>query len=380
MKINNILLFLILSFSAQVSWGLSSNIIIRDITEEKTYRLTGDPGFDGRDGVNGIDLLCADANMRDGHNGADGANGEIGDKGGDVYIFNPDLAKLSKLILFQDGGNGGHGGLAGEPSNGCFGGKPGIRGNAGATGDSGKYGNVYILPSEFTIPEVNSTRLITLKELALAPINLSVNTWKKNYGLRQLLAPDSKTKNTYFTFDETKSYKIRLVWNALVPFVDFSPTKLAVTIAKNRLEIKTYTGGLLQYSIIKNDDGYDILVHKVLQEYQVRNLKLKKVKYSGQDLTLTIQEKYRPNISIKTKFVISINLIESNKETRGLGFYEVPKSLVSTRDHGYIIDIGKLRMPEEFKALGAKIKIQLTVYREVRGQVRVQGLEGVFKI
>lgn len=380
MKTINVLIFLILLFGAQASFALSSNIIIRDINEDQTFDLTGEAGFNGRDGGNGIELLCRAGEIRNGHDGADGANGEVGDKGGDVYIFNPDLKKLSKLTLIQNGGVGGHGGLAGEPSNGCFGGKPGVRGKSGDPGQNGKFGNVYVLPSEFLIPEVNSTRLITLKELALAPISLTVNTWNKNLGLRQLVGANSKTKNTYYTFGETKTYKVRLVWNALVPFADFSPTKLAVTIAKNRLEIKTYTGGLLQYSIVKNDEGYNILVHKVLQEYEVRNLKLKKVKYSGQDLTLTIQERYRPNISIKTKFVISINLIEHNKETRGLGFYEVPKSLVSIRDHGYIIDIGKLRMPEEFKALGAKIKIQLTVYREVRGQVRVQGLEGIFKI
>jgi hypothetical protein len=78
--------------------------------------------------------------------------------------------------------------------------------------------------------------------------------------------------------------------------------------------------------------------------------------------------------------VISIKLIENKKETRSVAFYEIPKSLVILKPSGYILEIGKLRMPDEFKALGSKIKVQLTVYREVRGQVRVQGLEGVFKI
>lgn len=354
---------------------------IRNLRASIKLDLQGANGFDGKEGNNGQKLDCKlfEAPIK-GNDGEDGTNGEVGEKGEDLFVYSNEISNLSFITVNQAGGLGGLGGIGGLGSNGCNGGVPGVDGNEGKLGEQGEHGNFYLLASDFKIPKTNNTKILSLTELEAENTVLSENSWNENSGLNQLINPASITKNIYYTFSKTKTYKVRLVWNTSQLLNSFIETKFALSVKDGKLDLKSYTGGFLEYKIESTPSGFDVIINKVIAEHRVQNLRLKRIKGSGIDLTLEVRQKFDPNVAVKTRFVIAMAIIENRAIVEQTGFYEVPASLVSKSFDRYYLTIGRLRIPDAFKAKGAKIQITLTVYREVQGQTRARGLEGIFKI
>ena len=354
---------------------------LRGIPKKVKLDLSGAIGFDGVDGKNAPVLDCSNfEGPVDGIDGQDGSNGEVGEKGENLYVFVDDSNHLSRLTLYQNGGVGGEGGTGGVGSSGCNGGLPGRKGIKGFPGQVGDFGKFYLLPFDFEVPKTTSTKILSLSQLEGEEIVLSENTWFINDGLQAMLGSGSRVEDRYFTFNKTVSHRIRLVWNSNQFINDFEDTKFALSVKDGILDLKSYTGGFLEYSIKKTSVGFDVVVTKVIAEHTVQNLKLKRIKYSGIDLTLEVKQKFDPNVAVKTRFVIAIERIKDREILENTGFIEIPATLVSKSVDRYFLTIGRLRIPESFKKKGTKLKILLTVYREVQGQTRARGLEGIFKI
>lgn len=354
---------------------------LRNLNSPVRLDLRGANGFDGREGRDALPIDCSifEAPIN-GINGEDGADGEKGDKGKDLYVYTNDNSKLSLITVNQSGGLGGLGGLGGEGSKGCNGGRPGKDGAKGERGKLGDFGKFYLLPSDFIIPKTNSIKILSLSELESESIILSENTWSENPGLKQLVSKRSVTNDSYYTFSKTTSYKVRLVWNSFQYLNTFFETRFALSLRDGKLELKSYTGGFLEYKIKSTPEGFDVIINKVIAEHRIQNLKLKRIKGSGIDLTLEVRQKFDPDVSVKTRFVISMALLDGREIADQTEFIEMPPSLVYKSIDSYFLSIGRLRIPSKFKQKNSKVKITLTVYREVQGQTRARGLEGIFKI
>lgn len=373
----SLLLVLFLVICAYPSFGKD----IYDLSKATKLNLSGKKGFDG---IKGADAPFIDCDQFEGAingiPGGDGSNGEVGEKGEDAYAYIDDINELSNLTLNQSGGIGGNGGAGGKGSLGCNGGVKGRNGRDGSKGDEGKFGKFYLLPSEFEIPKTNAIRILSLSQLENEGIVLSENTWFSQNGLEKLLNPKSIVRDEYYTFNKTVSYRVELVWDTNQIISDFGDTKFALSLKNGKLDLKSYTGGFLEYSIKKSEQSFFVIIHKVIAEHTVQNLKLKRLKYSGIDLTLEVKQKFDPNVAVKTRFVVSIEKLSNGAESEKTGFIEIPDTLVTKSIDRYFLTIGRLRMPDSFKRKGVKLKILLTVYREVNGQTRARGLDGIFKI
>lgn len=354
---------------------------LRSISHDITMDLSGPLGFDGVDGEDGLALDCSQFEMiMNGNDGLPGRDGEVGGRGEDLYAFIDNASSLKKLTLDQSGGNAGSGGVGGRGSNGCNGGLRGLDGHKGQSGEDGAMGKFYLLPQNFVIPKTNPTKILSLTQLSEEKIVLSENTWNENEGLKSLLNSSSKVADTYYTFKQTKSFEVKLVWNTNQFVSRFEDTKFALSVHNGKLDLRSYTGGFLEYTILPTSYGFDVIIHKVIAEHTVQSLKLKRIKYSGIDLTLEVRQGFNPRIDVKTRFVISFQRIENSIAVEKTGFIEISKNLVHKSYDRYFLTIGRLRIPESFKKKGTKLRVLLTVYREVQGQTRARGLDGIFKI
>ena len=359
-----------------------SQVEIRDVSVMEYYDLRGDDGFNGRDGFHADAPDCSSGEVLNGHDGQDGRNGENGHSGANVYIYQDKIENLAKLTFDLRGGVGGTGGKGGRGSRGCNGGYPGKKGEDGLSGRSGKFGKIFLLSEDFVIPAENNTKLVYLTELYKQPTKLSENIWKVNTGAKNYFNSNSKISDEYFTYEKKIEYTVAIDWQLPGDIERFDDVKMAINIQDEKLEVKTYTGGLLVYHIERNQNNFVIAIHGVFEEFRFRNLKLKKLRGSGDNLSLEVVEKFSPNSDqVLTKFVLSVKKVSlNNMEHNEARYYEIPNTLVYKEEKSYFINIGKLKFPDKLKAKGVKLKLQLTIYRELPGQTRVQGLEGIFKI
>lgn len=355
---------------------------IRGITDPLVLNLAGDPGFAGRNGEDAMPVDCSLYQLAtDGEDGENGASGEVGEKGEDLYLFENDLSKLSVLTINQSGGVGGAAGVGGLGAQGCHGGVAGQDGSSGDPGKSGALGKLYILKSDFDLPKEKKSIILNLQDFNGLDLNLRENFWQVRPGLKSLVNPNSIVRDSYYTFKKQVSYSIEIVFdqNLLVPDRGIN-TRIALSLFNGELTLSSYTGSLLEYTIVKEHNKFIIIIHRLIAEYHLQNLKLKRISSSGVDLKLELRQRNPLSNAVRTSFVISIAILENNHIISESKFLQVPASLVYKTRNSYFIEIGKLRLPKIYKKKGTMVKIYLSVYREFNKQTRVNGIDGIFRI
>jgi hypothetical protein len=350
---------------------------------EQTFELNGHDGFDGRDGANAYPADCSDGRVRNGRNGEDGGNGEAGDNGRDALIYYKNLVDLKNLTILQAGGIGGLPGRSGAGARGCHGGTFGEAGKDGIAGTDGNFGKLFLIDESVSFDKANSTRVISLGDFHTENITLSRHIWTKAIGAQKLLSSASVVSNEYFLYDKTVDYSIRFVWSATSPIGNFRNTKLALTVRNDKLQVTSYSGAIIDYRVIKKGNDFIFEVVNAISETEFKNLTFGKLRSEGEDLVLEVKEKYRPSVSIKTKFVLSLYHRVENID----GFHDVfigqfPISANNlTFENGiFYLAVGELNFPSKYKKHGTKLRIHMSIYREVNRQTRVLGIKGLFRI
>lgn len=348
-----------------------------------TYDLSGRDGYNGRDGQNAYALDCSDGLRRNGRDGEDGDDGEKGENGLDAYIFYSDIENLKNLTLLQQGGKGGKPGKPGQGTAGCNGGAFGLTGSIGNVGDAGDFGEVYLIHNLDQFEAEKPVEILSLENFGLAPITLTKHKWNKFENPASLFSKESKLANHYFRYDETIQYEVNVVWKARTPLAAFNDTRLAVSLTKKGLDLTVYSGAVLDYRVVKKQNHYTVEVLSVIAASELQNLRLGKIRSSGEDLLLEVKESYRPQVKIDTRFVLSIYEVKSQgrgSKDKFIGQYAISKDLVIQEDGTFFLLIGNLNFPHEYKKKGTKLRLQLSVYREAIRQTRVFGLKGLFRI
>jgi hypothetical protein len=133
---------------------LSLNGPMREITIKAGFAVIGKNcvvdgrGADGVTGKNGMNGRVGMGPCRDGTAARDGARGQSGQPGVNLYFYLEKIIVNGTLIIDLAGGNGGDGGNGGEGGGGsagtvhCNGGDGGLGGDAGSGGDGGAGGTL----------------------------------------------------------------------------------------------------------------------------------------------------------------------------------------------------------------------------------------------
>ena len=347
----------------------------------KVFDLSGRDGFDGKSGLDAYSIDCSESRPSIGRDGEDGQDGEKGENGRDAIVFYSEIAALGNISLNQHGGLGGKPGLGGKGSIGCNGGHSGLEGTDGKPGAEGDIGQIFLVSKEVEFETESASRLITLSNLERNSETLTKHYWTKNYGARSIFKRNSKISNTFYTYNYTESYNVKLIWRSELSFENYAQTRIAISLVDGELDLQIYRGAILDYKITKVGTTFYLEVVDANSEYELKNLSFGKMRNSGEDLTLEIKEKYRPSFSVETRFIISIYAYdEITMQDHFLGQFEVPAYLVTKKLRKYTLSIGKLNFPPEYKRKGVKIKTMFSIYRKARMQTRVLALSGLFRI
>ena len=374
-----ILLTLFLSFNLYAE--TSQHYYEYTASSEPVYlNLMGKDGFIGLDGADAYPIDCKEGEVLNGRDGEDGQNGEPGENGQDILITYSDLSLLKNISLNQAGGKGSAGGQGGAGSAGCFGGKHGEAGKAGLKGHDGSLGHIYLVPDDIQFETEETTQVLSVFEFVRSDVILTEHFWNISSGAKELFAKDSIISDYYYSYKHSKKYYVSINWQASKPIEDFSKTKMAMTIRDEKLDVSVYSGGVLDYYVVRSEDHFELIIYDALLSNQLEALSLGKFKRSGENLTLVVKEKYRPRVSIDTRFVISIYEYISGTEHRYIGQYEIPDKLVEHIDRNFYLNVGRLNFSPVYKRRKQKLFIYLSIYRKIQDQTRVFGLKGEFKI
>jgi hypothetical protein len=373
---------LILVFLSLNSFALGP-VQIMATTLEQTFDLSGEDGFDGRDGANAYPADCSDGRIRNGRNGEDGGNGEAGDNGRDALIYFKSINDLKKLTIFQAGGLGGLPGKAGLGAEGCNGGNSGVSGQNGVAGRDGNFGKLFLIEESIVFEKANSTRVISLGDFHAENITLSRHIWTKVVGAKNLLNVKSYVADEYYLYDKTVDYSIQFVWSATSPIENFTNTRLALTVKNDQLQVTSYSGAIIDYKVKRKGNDFVFEVVNAISELEFKNLTFGKIRGEGEDLVLEVKEKYRPSVKIKTKFVLSLyHRVESSDGFHDvfIGQFPVSGENLMFEDGVFYLMIGSLNFPSKYKKHDTKLRIHMSIYREVKNQTRVHGIKGLFRI
>ncbi len=350
-------------------------------SNEYTYLdLSGSDGLIGIDGQDAYPMDCRDGITQNGRRGENGENGEAGEKGQDILIRYDNLSYLKNLRLNQAGGKGSLGGKGGLGAEGCFGGHTGEPGLDGIKGENGEFGKIYLVPSSIPFEAEQTTEILSLFEFMHTDIILTEHFWNISSGANKLFAKNSIISDYYYTYKESINYKVSINWQATKPIETFEKTKMAMTLMNGKLDVSVYSGGVLDYYVVRSANHFEVIIYDALSSEQLEALSLGKFKSSGESLTLVVKEKYRPRLSIDTRFVISIYEYISEEEHRYIGHFELPEEYVKYEEKRFYLNVGKLNFSPVFKRRKQKLFIYLSIYRKIQDQTRVFGLKGLFKI
>jgi hypothetical protein len=375
-------MLLILLFTALLSnvHAFSAEMIMASDNPE-TYDLSGRVGFKGKDGLDAFSIDCSDGFYRNGRDGEAGQNGERGEDGKDAYVYFNSLKLLKLITINQKGGLGGAPGIGGLGTFGCHGGRPGNIGVNGVQGKTGNYGDLYLIDNNHRFDKANSTQMISLGEFYNEPVTLSKHQWTEVYGAKSLFNKKSKITNSYFLYDQTKEYRIRLKWSAPTPFWSFSTTRVALSVKSGKLEVTSYRGAIIDFRITREGDDYCFEVLNAISELKLQNLTFGKMLGQGEDLVLEVKEKYRPRVKVETKFVISLyHKAQGISEDQFIGQFAIKKENVIFDNGKFYLLIGNLNFPSRYKRHDTKLRVHLSIYREANMQTRIFGIKGLFKI
>ena len=380
MRISKLLFIFIIVFCYQfVAFGQTSFILANGNPEFLNY--SGNDGVNGANGRDAESIFCLDSLVRNGLDGEDGAHGEPGFNGKDAYIYYSNLIDLKKITLIQHGGLGGQAGAGGRGSAGCNGGDYGDDGNDGVGGSDGKYGNIYLLEKGFEFESVRSSRVVSLLDIYYGNVQLGRHNWIKSLGAKALFNKNSNIKDEFFLYKSTDIFNIKMKWSNNQLITGFDNTRIALALVNGELSIRSYSGAVLDYSISKEENSFVIEVFKATDENELKSLDFGRLRYSDDKLQLEVKEKYRPEIQLKTSFIITVyKVLNSSGRGRLVGQFNVRDKLVKYINNSFFLDIGQLNFPAVYKVNGTKLRIHLSVYRESRNQTRVLSLTGLFKI
>ena len=371
------LIFILVFVLTQLAFGGEA---IFANNQKQVIDLSGNDGIDGTDGRDAEQILCIGSEVRDGLDGEDGANGEPGFDGDNAFVHYDSLDSLKSITLIQNGGLGGRPGIGGEGSFGCNGGATGEKGLTGLHGEHGKYGKIYLIKNGTHIQNVRNSRVVSLVDLFYSPIVIGEHHWIKSLGAKDLFNPKSNIRDEYFLYDYTDQFTIKVKWANQDLISNYTKTRLAVSIKDGDLSIQNYTGAVLNYRVIKEDNTYIIEVLEVTDENQFHSLSFGKMRNSDEKLLVEVVEKYKPRLTIETSFAASIYRVKSNKEDELIGQYQIKPKNVYQVDGVFYLEIGKLNFPAIYKLRGNKLRIHLSIYRKALGQTRIVTLKGLFKI
>ena len=371
---------IILIFISSYSFGFTPQYIWTN-SELQSFDLSGRDGFPGKDGADAFAMDCAPGILLAGRSGEDGRDGEKGENGRDVLIQFDNFSELKLIHLNQSPGKGGSGGKGGLGGQGCNGGDDGPDGIAGLNGSDGFFGRIFLAPKKYKLSKEKTSSLVTLKDLATTELILTRHIWAKLKGAKKLFHSGSQIDNDFYFYEKTNESKIYFNWNSDKEFENYQKTKVAIKLTDRGLEVNSYSGAILVYTIkqIGNDFYLDVLDAK--SELQLKNLSLGKIRKSGEKLTLEVKEKYNPGFNIKTDFVISIYEFDDlTRQQYFIGQFALKKSQIVRKDKVFYLKVGELNFPPEFKRTNVKLQIHLSIYRKARMQTRVLTLKGIFRI
>ncbi len=378
-RISLLFLLSVLAFTS-ISLVRADEVIVADGLFQQ-WDLRGADGHNGVDGKNAYAPDCSGINILAGRDGEDGSDGEEGRHGADAFILFDNYKDLKKITINQAGGVGGSPGRGGEGSHGCNGGEPGLVGHSGSPGGDGDFGRIHLIDSSTPFVKDDLSTVLVLGEFKNKPIIFHKNYWHKIDGAKDLFAQDSNIKDQYYTLDHHSEVKVVLKWESELPIYDFYETKLGIALQGDKVVLNSISGAIFNYVICYESDQVVIEIRTVIYEYHFKNLRLGKMRSSGESLNLEVKEKYTPTINIETSFIVTLfEMDEVNQKEKIIGYYSIPESLVKKRGKSFFIEIGRLNFPYKYKKLGAKLKVHVSVYRKSGGQNRIISLRGLFKI
>lgn len=372
------LFYIFISFFA---FELQAQVAIYANDEHQFFDLRGRDGFDGTDGADAYPLICEEDTVSAGRQGDHGGNGENGENGQNASIYFADINELKKIELNQLGGKGGSPGIGGQGSYGCHGGMPGEEGNQGQAGRDGELGKIFFVPEYLEHIKANPKKVISLWDLYQNGATFLVHQWDKIKGAKALFHPNSKIDDYYYKYKQSKQIEVRLVWNFYGSISKYRDTRLALAIIDGELYVRSYSGALIEYKISREGNVFHLEILKVTHESELGHLKLGRFRGKGEKVTLEVEEKYRPQLNLETKFVITLTEVDAYASAgKTIGQFELDESEVMKSRKLYRLPIGALNFDPKYKKIGTRIKIQLSIYRKVKNQTRIIGLQGLFKI
>lgn len=349
--------------------------------DKQLFDLSGNHGQDGMDGRAAEEIYCADSKPRVGLDGEDGHDGEAGFNGNDAYVYYRELRDLKNITLYQSGGLGGKPGIGAQGSYGCNGGAHGARGSDGHFGVSGEYGRIFLFKEGFQIDEVRNSQVISLIDLYKSPITLGQHIWKKLDGAKTLFSPNSDILNSYYKYDSTKTYQVKLEWGVDSFISNFKSTKLAISVKKGQLRINNYKGAVLDYNVSLRGNTFVVRILRATAEGALRSLSFGKLRKSHEKLTLEVIEKFTPTKNVKTRFIISLfNMNRGSGYGELIGQYAIKPKHIIFENKIFYLNIGSLNFPAVFKIRGSKLRIHMSIYRKMKKQTRVFSIKGLFRI
>ncbi|GCL37086.1 MAG: collagen-like protein [Sphaerospermopsis kisseleviana] len=370
--------------------------------------LSGTNGEDGEYGEDASRPRCGrgykededrDINAPDGANGGVGGRGGDGGNGGSLTVYYSNLADLKQIFVRANGGESGRGGRGGQGTAGCncrrrswevkkctgtsgtsdykcttkvyrcYDGRNGIDGSDGRDGRRGSLGTLSIINSKEPLRDDTPTRKVTISQLATQQFNLSKNKWNLRQGATALLAPGSIIADEYREFDRRLEGTFKLIWQEKKPIANFANQNVTLTLNDNQqIEIDFPEDMWVDGNAKIQDQLTEYTVNYAIPQQEVTNLSVSEFSGSGKNLNLKIVDLAGRSDLINTQFKVKYRAKDSFSGAFDFQtFYEgeIPANLV-TRDYNrFIVDLGKLKIPNDALSSGTNVEIELTVIRSL---------------
>ena len=360
--------------------------------------LSGTDGTEGRDGSFGHSAYsCIQPhNARSSVKGArggdagDGGNGGRGGNGGDVTVYYDTLEDLNKLQVMSNAGRGGYSGRAGyhagrgcycqrhswsikrchTDSDGdqvcrnyryyCYNGDNGNIGRMGVRGRDGKAGKLTLINSTQPLPEVQSSRTLSLLDFADYGTVLSKHLWTTSHGALALLAPGSQLNDKFTMWDKTIHRGVELKWMEPRSIEDFANS--SVTLYLDGTIVKAEVKGFwFDGSVLNSANGVsDFLITRAFKESDMGNFANGTVSGTGKELKVQVIDEHAISAPISTSFKVQMK-----KKRWIFGWKKIYKRATVANDfirsdNGvYTLDLGQLPIKEKHLKSGKRLEVKV---------------------
>ncbi|MFM7371667.1 MAG: collagen-like protein, partial [Sphaerospermopsis kisseleviana] len=246
----------------------------------------------------------------------------------------------------------------------CYDGRNGIDGSDGRDGRRGSLGTLSIINSKEPLRDDTPTRKVTISQLATQQFNLSKNKWNLRQGATALLAPGSIIADEYREFDRRLEGTFKLIWQEKKPIANFANQNVTLTLNDNQqIEIDFPEDMWVDGNAKIQDQLTEYTVNYAIPQQEVTNLSVSEFSGSGKNLNLKIVDLAGRSDLINTQFKVKYRAKDSFSGAFDFQtFYEgeIPANLV-TRDYNrFIVDLGKLKIPNDALSSGTNVEIELT--------------------